>query len=169
MESCKIVAMKKIILIRHAKSSWENNVSDLERPISKRGYNDANLMVGILNNFSIDVDAIFSSNSKRTLETAKIFLDNLINYKNLKVFNSYDLYDFYGTKVDLFIKNLNNDFDTVMIFSHNNSCNNLLIKYGKVINVHVPTSGMLIFEFDVSLWTDVESGSCKYFFPKEFK
>ena len=112
--------MKKIILIRHAKSSWENNVSDLERPISKRGYNDANLMVGILNNFSIDVDAIFSSNSKRTLETAKIFLDNLINYKNLKVFNSYDLYDFYGNKVDLFIKNLNNDFDTVMIFSHNN-------------------------------------------------
>ena len=57
--------MKKIILIRHAKSSWENNVSDLERPISKRGYNDANLMVGILNNFSIDVDAIFSSNFKK--------------------------------------------------------------------------------------------------------
>ena len=169
MESCKIVAMKKIILIRHAKSSWEHNVSDLERPISKRGYNDANLMVGILNNFSTDIDAVFSSSSKRTLETAKIFLDNLINYQNLKVIKSEDLYDFYGNKVDLFIKNLNNDLDTVMIFSHNNSCNNLLIKYGKVINVHVPTSGMLIFEFDVSLWNDVKSGNCKYFFPKKFK
>ena len=161
--------MKKIILIRHAKSSWEYNVSDIERPISNRGYNDANLMVGILNNFSIDIDAVFSSNSKRTLETAKIFLENLINYKNLTVTKSVDLYDFYGNKVDLFIKNLNNDFNTVMIFSHNNSCNNLLFKYGNVINVHVPTSGILIFEFDVSLWNDVESGSCKYFFPKKFK
>ena len=62
--------MKKLILIRHAKSSWKHNVTDLERPLSNRGYNDANLMSGILNNFSIDIDAIFSSNSKRTLETA---------------------------------------------------------------------------------------------------
>jgi len=161
--------MKKIILIRHAKSSWEHNVSDIERPISNRGYNDANLMVGILNNFSIDIDAVFSSNSKRTLETAKIFLENLINYKNLTVIKSEDLYDFYGNKVNLFIKNLNNDFNTVMIFSHNNSCNNLLFKYANVINVHVPTTGILIFEFDVSLWNDVESGRCKYFFPKKFK
>jgi len=161
--------MKKIILIRHAKSSWEHNVSDIERPISNRGYNDANLMVGILNNFSIDIDAVFSSNSKRTLETAKIFLENLVNYKNLTVIKSEDLYDFYGNKVNLFIKNLNNDFNTVMIFSHNNSCNNLLFKYGNVINVHVPTTGILIFEFDVSLWNDVESGRCKYFFPKKFK
>ena len=169
MESCKALTMKKIILIRHAKSSWEHNVSDIERPISNRGYNDANLMVGILNNFSIDIDAVFSSNSKRTLETAKIFLENLINYKNLTVIKSEDLYDFYGNKVNLFIKNLNNDFNTVMIFSHNNSCNNLLFKYGNVINVHVPTTGILIFEFDVSLWNDVESGRCKYFFPKKFK
>ena len=161
--------MKKVILVRHAKSSWKHNVPDIERPISNRGYNDANLMVGILNNFSIDIDAVFSSNSKRTLETAKIFLENLVNYKNLTVIKSEDLYDFYGNKVNLFIKNLNNDFNTVMIFSHNNSCNNLLFKYANVINVHVPTTGILIFEFDVSLWNDVESGRCKYFFPKKFK
>ena len=161
--------MKKIILIRHAKSSWENNISDLERPISTRGYNDANLMVGILNNFSINIDRVFSSTAKRTLESAKIFIDNLINYKKLKIIKSSDLYDFYGNKVDLFIKNLNDDLNTVMIFSHNNTCNNLLIKYGQINNVHVPTSGMLIFEFDVSLWSDVKSGTCKYFFPKKFK
>ena len=102
--------MKKIILIRHAKSSWKHNVSDTERPRSNRGYNDANLMVGILNNFSIDIDAVFSSNSKRTLETAKIFLENLINYKNLTVIKSEDLYDFYGNKVNLFIKSFTSLF-----------------------------------------------------------
>ena len=69
--------MKKIILIRHAKSSWEHNVSDLERPINKRGFNDAILIAGILNNLSIDIDAVFSRISKRTLQTAKIFLTHL--------------------------------------------------------------------------------------------
>jgi|TARA_B110000305_G_scaffold6472_1_gene6283 phosphohistidine phosphatase len=161
--------LKKLILIRHAKSSWDHNVSDLNRPLSNRGFDDANLMSGILNNFSIDIDAVFSSNSKRTFETAKIFLNNLVNYKNLKIVQSSNLYDFYGDKLDLFIKNLNNEFNTVMIFSHNNSCNNLLFKYGGVINKHVPTSGILIFEFDVSLWSDVITGNCNYFFPKNFK
>ena len=169
MESCKTFAMKKVILVRHAKSSWKHNVPDIERPISNRGYNDANLMVGILNNFSINIDGVFSSNSKRTLETAKIFLKNLNNYKKLDIIRSSDLYDFYGNKVDSFIKDLNNDLSTVMIFSHNDTCNNLLFKYGNIINIHVPTSGILIFEFDVSLWADIKSGHCKYFFPKKFK
>lgn len=161
--------MKKLILIRHAKSSWKNNVIDLERSLSNRGYDDANLMSGILNDFSIDLDAIFSSNSKRTLDTAKIFTKNLINTKKLKIIKSSDLYDFYGDKVDFFIKNLNNKLNTVMIFTHNNSCNNLFFKYGKITNIHVPTCGILIFEFDVSLWSKIKLGSCKYFFPKNFK
>ena len=161
--------MKKLILIRHAKSSWKHNVTDLERPLSNRGYNDANLMSGILNNFSIDIDAIFSSNSKRTLDTAEIFLKNLTNCKDIKIIINPDLYDFYGDKVELFIKKLNNKLNTVMIFTHNNSCNNLFFKYGKIVNTHVPTSGILIFEFDVSLWSSIKSGNCKFFFPKNFK
>ena len=161
--------MKKLILIRHAKSSWKHNVTDLERPLSNRGYNDANLMSEILNNFSIDIDAIFSSNSKRTLDTAEIFLKNLTNCKDIKIIKNPDLYDFYGDKVELFIKKLNNKLNTVMIFTHNNSCNNLFFKYGKIVNTHVPTSGILIFEFDVSLWSSIKSGNCKYFFPKNFK
>ena len=165
----EIVTMKKIILIRHAKSSWEHNVSDIKRPISKRGFDDAVLMVQILNNLLIDLDAIYSSDSLRTLETAKIFSDNLINYKKLKVTKTPNLYDFFGDQVDLFIKNLNNRLKTVMIFSHNNSCNNLLAKYSDIVNLHVPTTGILIFEFDVSLWEDVKKGNCNCFFPKNFK
>ena len=144
--------MKKLILIRHAKSSWDYNVRDVERPLSKRGFNDANLMSTILNNFSIKIDGVFSSNAKRTIQTANIFLKNLTNYKKLFIVESPDLYDFSGENVDLYIKNLKNDLETVLIFSHNNSCNNLISKYSGIIDKHVPTCGVLIFEFDVSLW-----------------
>lgn len=169
MELCKTITLKKLILIRHAKSSWDYNVNDLERPLSNRGFSDAKLMSNILNDFSIQIDGVFSSNAKRTKQTANIFLENLTNYKKLFVVESTDLYDFSGESVDLFVKNLNNDLNTVLVFSHNNSCNNLIRKYSGIIDKHVPTCAILIFEFDVSLWSEVKSGSCKYYFPKNFK
>ena len=92
-----------------------------------------------------------------------------MNYKNLKIVQSSNLYDFYGDKLDLFIKNLNNEFNTVMIFSHNNSCNKLALDYGGISNLHVPTCGILIFEFDVYLWSEIIKGKCNYYFPKSFK
>ena len=167
MELCKIITLKKLILIRHSKSSWKYKVSDLERPLSKRGMNDANLMSKLLNDLCINIDCVFSSISTRTKETAKIFLNNL-NHKNKSIIESSDLYDFSGQKVDLFIKKIDNKLDTIMVFSHNNSCSNLISKYAK-INKHVPTCGILIFDFDVSLWSDIELGSCNYYFPKDFR
>jgi len=169
LELCKTITLKKLILIRHAKSSWDYDVKDLDRPLSNRGFNDADLMSNILNNFSIKIDGVFSSNAKRTLQTANIFIKNLTNYKKLFIVESSDLYDFSGENVDLYIKNLKNDLDTVLVFSHNNSCNNLIRKYSNISDKHVPTCGILIFEFDVSLWSEVRSGNCKSYFPKNFK
>ena len=77
--------MKKLIIIRHAKSSWEHNVEDLKRPISNRGYTDSQIMSGIFNNLDIKVDAIFSSHSKRTMQTAQLFHNNLPYSSNLSI------------------------------------------------------------------------------------
>ena len=42
--------MKTLYLIRHAKSSWNHpNLSDVDRPLNKRGKNDAPFMGKILN------------------------------------------------------------------------------------------------------------------------
>ena len=41
-----------------------------------------------------------------------------------------------------------------MIFSHNNSCSFLTAELG-LSYIHVPTCGLLIFDFDVSLWSQV--------------
>ncbi len=34
--------MKNLYLVRHAKSSWEYDLTDHERPLNKRGFKDAN-------------------------------------------------------------------------------------------------------------------------------
>ena len=85
-----------------------------------------------------------------------------------KIFEKKDLYDFSGNKVYEFITRIDNNFNSVMIFSHNNSCTNLLSKLAKV-NTHVPTCGVLIFNFDVSLWSKINLGICQKFFPKHYR
>ena len=55
--------MKKLILLRHAKSSWnETNLDDIDRPLSKRGIYSAQLMrVFIQTNYKKDISLIYSS------------------------------------------------------------------------------------------------------------
>ncbi len=159
--------MKKLILIRHAKSSWEFNVQDIERPLSNRGKSDAKLMSIILKDLNIEVDHIYSSNSKRTLQTSQIFVKNL-ELQNVPINENERLYDFSGEKVESFIRAIPSNLNTVIIFTHNNTCTNLLQKFAG-LNKHVPTCGILIFDFDVSLWNEIESGKCDFYFPKHFK
>tara|TARA_B100000963_G_scaffold169785_1_gene147693 strand:+ start:3551 stop:4030 length:480 start_codon:yes stop_codon:yes gene_type:complete len=159
--------LKKLILIRHAKSSWEFNVQDIERPLSNRGKSDAKLMSIILKDLNIDVDHIYSSNSKRTLQTSQIFVKNL-ELQNVPTNENERLYDFSGEKVESFIRAIPSNLNTVIIFTHNNTCTNLLEKFAG-LNKHVPTCGILIFDFDVSLWDEIESGKCDFYFPKHFK
>lgn len=159
--------MKKLILIRHAKSSWEFNVQDIERPLSNRGKSDAKLMSIILKDLNIEVDHIYSSNSKRTLQTSQIFVKNL-ELQNVPINENERLYDFSGEKVESFIRAIPSNLNTVIIFTHNNTCTNLLQKFAG-LNKHVPTCGILIFDFDVSLWDEIESGKCDFYFPKHFK
>ena len=161
--------MKRIVLVRHAKSSWEHDVTDLKRPLSNTGYNDALLMSGVFNNLNIKIDTIFSSPALRTKQTAEVFLKNIKPF-NLNNYNlDSELYDFQGNNVEMFIKNLNNNFESVMIFTHNNSFNNLFSKFSNINGKCVPTCGILIFEFDVSLWRNINSGKSSYYFPKNFK
>ena len=159
--------MKRLVLIRHAKSSWEFNVNDIERPLSKRGINDANLMTKIFKELSINVQHIYSSNSSRTLQTSEIFIENL-KLSKIPFDKSIELYDFSGLKVESFIKKIDSNLNSVMIFSHNNSCTNLLEKFTGNYK-HVPTCGILIFDFDVSLWSEINKGKCDSYFPKQFK
>ena len=159
--------MKRLVLIRHAKSSWEFNLNDIERPLSKRGINDANLMTKIFKELSINVQHIYSSNSTRTLQTSEIFIENL-KLSKIPFDKSIELYDFSGLKVESFIKKIDSNLNSVMIFSHNNSCTNLLEKFTGNYK-HVPTCGILIFDFDVSLWSEINKGKCDSYFPKQFK
>ena len=70
--------MKKLYLIRHAKSSWKDiTLDDFDRPLNKRGKTDAPFMAQKLKDKNIYPDIIISSPAKRAKSTAKAFKKNL--------------------------------------------------------------------------------------------
>ncbi len=62
--------MRRLILMRHAKSSWTSGVlSDHERPLKKRGQRDAPRMARALRDRGWSPALVHSSDAKRTRET----------------------------------------------------------------------------------------------------
>lgn len=58
--------MKTLLLSRHAKSSWKNpDLPDHDRPLNKRGQNDAPRMGKLLKDEDLIPDLIMSSTAAR--------------------------------------------------------------------------------------------------------
>lgn len=161
--------MKTLILIRHAKSSWEHDVIDRKRPLKKRGFNDAELVSQSFKERLISPEVVFSSPANRALTTCKIFLKNLnIDSKQLSIIE--ELYDFGGENVINFIKGLNEDYKTVMIFGHNHAFTSICNIFGDMYIDNLPTSGLLVIDFNVDLWSDLDKGSTRFkIFPRDLK
>ena len=70
--------MKRLLLLRHAKSSWDNpSLKDRERPLAKRGMRDAPRVGRYLLQKEYVPDLVLSSPSRRTRETLELLLPAL--------------------------------------------------------------------------------------------
>jgi len=159
--------MKKIIFVRHAKSSWKYDVLDIERPLKNRGIID---ITNISNEFKMNnlgFDRVYSSYAKRALDTCGIFLETLGRSSNI-IEISKNLYDFAGNQVVDFIKKLDNSQDTIMIFGHNHALTSIVNEYGSDYIDNVPTSGLVMIEFNIDNWKDFRQGkTLLVLFPKD--
>tara|TARA_R110002033_G_scaffold167218_1_gene206250 strand:- start:31 stop:513 length:483 start_codon:yes stop_codon:yes gene_type:complete len=159
--------MKTAILVRHGKSSWEYNVSDRDRPLMERGIMDVNKVAKEFSSNSIHIDAAYSSPANRALHTAIIFL-RTINFPYSQFELSNELYDFSGEDVYRFIRGLNNNKDTVLIFGHNEAFTHIANSLGNMYIDNVPTSGLVQLKFDTNEWSAVTKGiTVQTLFPKQ--
>ena len=161
--------MKKVTLVRHGKSSWEYDVGDRDRPLKKRGIADAGLVSKEFNDCGVMPEVVFSSPAKRAFETCKIFVRNLnIIEENVRINDV--LYDFGGQNVIQFIRLLPNSYKNVMIFGHNHAFTSIVNTYGSVYIDNLPTSGLVVLEFDIENWNDLKQGeTVKTIFPRDLK
>ncbi|MCC9044103.1 histidine phosphatase family protein [Myroides sp. M-43] len=161
--------MKKLILIRHAKSCWEAITDDLSRPLSKRGVNDAHLVSHALIGHLPSKVIVWTSPAKRARKTATIFCQNMeINMDC--IIENRDVYTFERSQLVEAIKNCKNEHDTLILFGHNAAITKFVNKFGSETFDNVPTSGVVIINFDTDDWAAIEKGSTELtIFPRDLK
>lgn len=163
--------MKTIVLIRHAKSGWDDpELADFERPLNKRGFRDAPFMGNILRERNIKPDMIISSPANRAITTAKIIAGQL-GFPEEKIIQEMGIYE-NGSKYLLnLISKFDNSINTVALFGHNPDITSLSSYLSGDYFENVPTCGTVCIDFDFDNWRDAveENGELRFFeFPKKF-
>jgi phosphohistidine phosphatase len=165
--------MKKLIVVRHAKSDWGTEfLKDIDRPLNNRGYTDAYFMSDWFFKYKPVPDMILSSTASRALNTALIFARTMsFNMKNFALNNN--LYESTPQTILDIVKSSSDEHSSLMIFCHNpgitHLCNDLM---KDVFIDNVPTCGIVGIKFSVDDWkqiSNVQSELDFYQFPKNFK
>lgn len=150
--------MKNVILVRHAKSSWEAPLQDIDRPLVHRGIVDAHLVSSAISNYIPKTFLLWSSIAKRASETALIFAQN-ISFPIENIIYREDLYTFDESQLEKVIKSCNNLYETVILFGHNEAITNFVNKFGSVSVANVPTAGVVQLDFAIDSWKNLEKGT----------
>jgi phosphohistidine phosphatase len=161
--------MKNLILIRHAKSSWDFPILDRERALSQRGIQDAHMVATKIDSFLPKSNIIWSSTAKRASDTAIIFAQNL-SWPIESIIFKEDLYTFDDTKLERTIKQCNNSYENIILFGHNGAITDFVNKFGDRYIDNVPTAGFVSMVFDINEWANIKKGkTIKTLFPRDLK
>lgn len=155
--------MKKLILIRHAKSSWEDPLlDDHERPLNDRGHRDAPQMAQRLKEKEVIADLIISSTAVRAKATAYITAERL-DFPKEEILIRKDLYHTSENEMLKVLTRLPDTLNTVLLIGHNPGLNDLIIRLGGKIK-DLPTAGQFAFSFDTSKWSEIDAENSKVWF-----
>ena len=145
--------MKKLIVVRHCKSSWTDlALNDYNRPLNKRGKIDGPIMSKYLSQSIQEIDFLHSSSSVRTFETSKFFIDKInfveINYDD-------DLYHCSSSSLIRIIKNHPKKYNSVLVIAHNPGLTNLINSLTNINLDNLPTTGIVQIDFNCDSWENI--------------
>jgi phosphohistidine phosphatase len=163
--------LKKLYLVRHAKSSWRNpELRDYDRPLNKRGLRDAPFMGKLIREKGIKPELLITSPARRALITAEYFADEL-DYKKENIITDDNLYEAGVRDIMKVITELDNNIDNVMLFGHNPG----LTEFSNYISDkeidNIPTSAVVSLILKVEQWSQINGSTCKlefFEYPKKY-
>ncbi len=110
--------MKTILFLRHAKSNWDDPaLDDHDRPLNKRGYQEAPLVGSLLAEKNLMPDLIISSTALRAKDTAEL-VARAAKFEG-KITLEPGLYGAEPQVYGQIIKNLPDKLNCVMLVGHN--------------------------------------------------
>ena len=146
--------MKTLLLIRHAKSSWDDPaLDDKERPLNGRGKRDAPKMGKRLAKRGVQPDLILSSPAVRALTTAESIARKL-DYMRRDIVVDDRLYAVEADELLDVIRKVGDRLKCVMLVGHNPELTELAHRLSSKIT-YLPTCAVAEFTFDAKSWSRI--------------
>lgn len=155
---------KRLILLRHAKSAWDNpSIPDFERPLSKRGRMAAPIMGAYLARTGMVPDLVLASSARRAIETLDLVSAGWPSKPPVRKLKS--LYRAMPREMLRRIQAVGREPDRVMVVGHNPGIADLanwLCADGNPeqrggLARKFPTGAIAVLEFDAEDWGEVDA------------
>lgn len=164
--------MKTLILMRHAKSSWDaGQIADHDRILSERGRESAPVMGRWLKAQKLKPEMVLCSTAARVGETISLLRPGLpvdISVKEME-----GLYMALPREILALIAKVKDKVETLMIVGHNPGIGSLahwLAGQGDKRTLErmrdkFPTAGIAVIDFDIASWRELdgEQGTLRLF------
>jgi phosphohistidine phosphatase len=147
--------MKRVVIVRHAKSDPFGYDDDYHRDLTDRGISDAERISLRLRELGVYPDRIIASPATRTMHTASIYCQNL-GIETASIRQEEVLYGGLTTQnfVEL-LRKLPEKVQTIFIFGHNPTVHSLVYNLAEGFHSEMPTCATIGIAFKVDHWKDV--------------
>lgn len=156
---------KRLVLMRHSKSSWTEEVPDHERPLSRRGGRDGRAAGRLLAERRIVPDLVLCSSALRARQTFDRTVSGGAAFGD--VVYSDAVYAGGSRALTSEIRAVGDDVETLLVVGHQPALGDLVAVLAArrgdpsawaAIDERFPTSAVAVIEFD-GTWAAVEKGS----------
>lgn len=156
--------MRRLILLRHAKSEWPDGVDDLARPLAKRGRKASSRVGEYLAASGLVPDLAVVSPARRARETWELARPAFAREIAQQI--EPRIYEASAPAILGVIKEAGPDVHALLLLGHNPGLQELaseLIGAGSPSDLarlarKYPTAGLVVIDFDVEQWRDVSPG-----------
>ncbi len=160
--------MKRIYLLRHAKSSWsEDGQADYERGLAPRGLHAARQMSAHLRDRAVKPSVVLCSTARRARETLDLIMPGLTGKPGIRYEDS--LYQAAASDIIARIKQLPEKTASVMIVGHNPGLQETVLELAgagapkrmRQIAEKFPTLALAELSTDIEHWRDLGPGAAR--------
>lgn len=154
--------MKRLYLLRHAKSSWKQaTLTDRERPLAKRGRRAARAMARHLDEAGVEAQLVLCSPARRTLETLERVRRSL---RAADVQVEPELYRADAAALLRRLRRMPDVVGSAMVIGHNPALQDLALDLARPgparreVAAKYPTGALIELELHVDSWAALGRG-----------
>jgi phosphohistidine phosphatase len=156
--------MRTLLLMRHAKSSWDRpELADIDRPLAPRGRKAAQAMARRMRKDRLRPELVLCSPATRASETWNLLQEGL--GEDLPCRSLRSLYPGAPSRVLAALSRTGDDVSSILLIGHNPGLASLALRLARtgaakprrLMEAKFPTAALAVLAFEVEHWSKIDA------------